>query len=88
MDLEENIVDNFYSDDEPEDDIIREPLPIKKQDFENEKIISILQSNNIIKKDMLCCKCNKKMSLVNSNETVDKKIWLCCGNTLKHDTKI
>ena len=88
MDIEENIVNNFFSDDEVEDDIIREPLSIRKQDFENNKIISLLQSNNIIKKEIICSKCYKKMNLVNSNETVDKKIWRCRGNSPIHDIKI
>ena len=88
MDFEGNIVNNFFSVDEGEDDIIKEPLTIKKQDFENEKIISLLQSNNVIKKEIRCHKCSKKMNLVNSNETVDKKIWRCRGYSPIHNIKI
>ena len=77
-DIEESIVDDFSS--EKEEDVeapegnARDPLSVKKEDFENEKIIHLLQSKNILKKEILCTKCYRKMQLVHSNETVDKII--------------
>ena len=92
MDIEESIVDNFSSEEEedleaPEGNP-RDPLAIKKEDFENEKIIHLLQSKNILKKVMLFTKCCGKMELVHSNESIDKIIWRCIGSSPKHDVKI
>ena len=42
MDIGKNIVDNFLSENEEDDEILKEPLSIKKHDFLNEKIIDIL----------------------------------------------
>ena len=82
-DIEESIIDNFSSEEEEDVEVPeenpRDTLSIKKEDFENEKIIHLLQSKNILKKEMLCTKCHRKMQLVNSNETVDKIIWRCRG---------
>ena len=60
MDIEENIINNFSSEEEEEeeerDEILRDPLSINKEEFENEKIIQILQFKNILKKEILCTK--------------------------------
>lgn len=47
-----------------------------------------MQSKNILKKEMLCTKYNRKIKLVHSNETVDKIIWRYKGSLPKHAVKI
>lgn len=87
MEAQDEIVDNFFSEEE-ENIIIEDPLEISKEDFKNEVIINIMQSKGLLKTHIICPKCNKVMKLVNSKANVDKVIWRCRSSNPSHDIKI
>ncbi len=74
----EGILNGFNTDDinvEDEVNVNLDPLGMKKEDFELLKIIQILQEKGILKKIIICDKCNKIMSLENKKNFIDKYCW-------------
>ena len=87
MDIEEEIAQGFDFENEENNEDISDPLNIDKSKFSQDKIISTLQSYNLIKSQVLCPICNKGMSMVNTKDTVDNKYWRCRGKEPDNDQK-
>ncbi|KCZ78048.1 hypothetical protein H311_00932 [Anncaliia algerae PRA109] len=45
--------------------------------MERTEFILFLMQNGFLKKEIVCCKCNQNMKLVNYNQNKDKKAWRC-----------
>ena len=74
----EGILNGFNKDEENVEDEVNvnlDPLGIKKEDFELLKIIQNLHEKGILKKIIICDKCNKIMSLENNKNFIDKYCW-------------
>ena len=82
----EDIISNFNSDEEDNDEIV-EPLSIKKEEFENLKIIGQLQSCGILKNTFNCPICSKKMKLESNKQYIDRYVWRCRVTNPLHDIK-
>ena len=86
----EGILNGFNTDDinvEDEVNVNLDPLGIKIEDFELLKIIQILQEKGILKKIIICDKCNKIMSLENKKNFIDKYCWRCRGKDPIHNVR-
>ena len=56
--------------------------------FQAEIIIKYFQDIGILKKIVLCYKCNSMCQMVKNNQFIDGYAWRCRGNGGKHDVKI
>lgn len=87
----EDIVNGFSSLEEENEKSIEEnpdPLAINPADYEDLKIIQILQNQNLLSKDIVCVKCKKIMKKEKNYQYLDNSCWRCRSNNPSHDIKL
>ena len=87
----EDIVNGFSSEEEeneePQNEVV-DPLAINPADYEELKIIQLLQNKGMLLKEVICNKCNKKMKLEKNAIYLDKFCWRCRSQNPLHDIKL
>ena len=63
-------------------------MAINQSDYEELKIIQLLQNKGFLLKDVICSKCNKKMKLEKNNIYLDKFCWHSRSPNPMHDIKL
>ena len=85
--MDEN-VNGFDSEEEENNNIIvNEPLSIKYDDYETNKIIKFFQQMKLVKDSIRCEECTEIMKLEKNSAYIDNVCWLSRSKSPKHDIR-